>query len=74
MPKDKMVIGLATYGRSFTLDSVSNSGLAAPTNSPGKAGKFTRTVGFLAYYEVVKHLDSVVIMNYRKSPPSHVEY
>jgi len=57
-PKDKLVIGLITYGRSFTLANPNNNGTGAPTSGPGTAGTFTRTGGFLAYYEICKMIDS----------------
>ncbi|CAG2180578.1 unnamed protein product, partial [Oppiella nova] len=51
-PKDKIVVGLATYGRSFTLTNPSNNGMNAPTSGGGKAGEFSRESGFLAFYEI----------------------
>ena len=51
MPKNKMVIGFATYGRSFTLTSDS-SGVGAPATT-GPAGPYTNQAGFMAYYEVI---------------------
>jgi len=56
-PKHKINIGLATYGRSFTLTS-SSTGLGAPAKGAGPAGKYTREGGFLAYYEVCHKLQS----------------
>lgn len=51
-PKSKLVIGLATYGRSFTLSNTAQHGMNAPTSGGGKAGEFTREAGFLAFYEI----------------------
>ena len=51
-PKEKLVIGMATYGRTFTLAAGNNVGIGAPAVGAGTAGKFTRERGFLAYYEV----------------------
>lgn len=51
-PKSKLVVGLATYGRSFTLSSLTQHGMNAPTSGGGKAGEFTRESGFLAFYEI----------------------
>ena len=51
-PRDKLVIGLATYGRSFTLESATDHGVKAPARGGGPAGMFTRESGFLSYYEV----------------------
>ncbi|GFT87735.1 chitotriosidase-1, partial [Nephila pilipes] len=50
-PKEKIVVGLATYGRSFTLASPDKNGMNEPTRGGGKAGTFTREEGFLSYYE-----------------------
>jgi len=49
-PKNKIVIGLALYGRSFTL-SGSASGVGAPA-AIGASGTYTREAGYLAYYEI----------------------
>lgn len=49
---NKLVLGMATYGRSFTLVSGSNNGVGAPARGPGNAGTYTREAGFLAYYEI----------------------
>ncbi|UXI16054.1 hypothetical protein NH340_JMT01997 [Sarcoptes scabiei] len=57
-PKEKIIVGLATYGRSFTLTSSSNNGFNAPTSGGGKAGEFTRESGFLAFYEICEMLKS----------------
>lgn len=54
MPKSKIVIGIPTYGKSFTLDNAFNNGVGAPTTGAGTAGTFTREAGALSYYEVAK--------------------
>lgn len=51
-PKEKIIVGLATYGRSFTLNSPDKNGMNVPTRAGGKAGVYTREEGFLSYYEV----------------------
>ncbi|CAG2111636.1 unnamed protein product [Medioppia subpectinata] len=51
-PKEKIVVGLATYGRSFTLTNPSDNGMNAATSGGGKAGEFSREAGFLAFYEI----------------------
>ncbi|XP_076458549.1 chitinase-3-like protein 1 [Babylonia areolata] len=53
---EKIVVGMALYGRSFTLSSPSQSGLGAPTRQAGNAGPSTQERGFLAYYEVCQML------------------
>lgn len=57
-PKDKIVVGTATYGRTFTLSRTDNHGFNAPTSGGGEAGEFTRESGFLAFYEVCDLLKS----------------
>jgi len=52
MPPSKIALGIATYGRTFTLANTSNIGLGAPDNGPGLAGRYTRAQGFLSYYEI----------------------
>jgi chitinase len=51
-PKDKLVIGMPTYGRTFTLSNTANFKVNAPASGGGKAGDYTKEGGFLAYYEV----------------------
>ena len=52
-------MGLATYGRSYTLKNTGNTGLGAPASGTGNMGTYTGEKGFLAYYEVcsncIKH-------------------
>ena len=52
MPKNKIALGLAIYGRCFTLDSMNEHGMLAPAHKPGKPGPFTRVPGSLGYNEV----------------------
>ncbi len=52
MPKEKISMGLATYGRTYTLANNSNTEIGAPSSGPGQPGKYTRESGFLSYYEV----------------------
>ena len=51
-PRKKVVIGIPTYGRSFTLVDGKNHELGAPASGAGAQGQYTSTPGFLAYYEV----------------------
>ncbi|KAH9512995.1 hypothetical protein Btru_035548 [Bulinus truncatus] len=51
-PKDKLNVGISTYGRSFMLDSLSSTGIRAPASHPGDAGTYTAEKGFVSYYEV----------------------
>jgi chitinase len=55
-PKEKIVVGLATYGRTFQLTSAANYGFNAASSGGGKAGEFTKEAGFLAFYEICQLL------------------
>lgn len=55
-PKEKLVIGMPTYGRSFTLSDSSQYIVNSPAKDGGKAGEYTREAGFLSYYEVCEML------------------
>jgi len=51
-PSSKLILGMGTYGRSFTLTNAGNNGVGAPARGPGNAGTYTREAGFLSYYEI----------------------
>ncbi|XP_038676383.1 acidic mammalian chitinase-like [Scyliorhinus canicula] len=59
-PSEKLVVGFATYGRSFTL-STSQTGVGAPVSGAGQAGQLTREAGFWAYYEICTFLKIATI-------------
>lgn len=48
----KLILGMGTYGRSFTLNSASNNGLKAPAENPGNGGAYTNEPGMVGYNEV----------------------
>nr|CAH7760476.1 unnamed protein product [Callosobruchus chinensis] len=54
--RSKLNLGLAFYGRSFTLNNPSNNGLGAPASGPGLPGRYSGESGMLTYYEIVEHL------------------
>ena len=51
---DKIILGLAAYGHSFTFKNTTNRGkkLGMPTKVNGFSGKYTKLNGFLAYFEI----------------------
>lgn len=61
MPAEKVVMGIPTYGRSFTLASAETA-VGAPASGPGAAGPITESSGFLAYYEICQFLQGAKIM------------
>jgi len=58
LPANKLVMGLGTYGRGFTLVDKSKTGMGAPAKGACAAGQYTREKGFISYYEICKHLKS----------------
>ena len=50
-PPDKLVLGMGSYGRTFSLSSTDTS-IGAPAKGGGSAGQYTREAGFWSYYEV----------------------
>merc|ERR1719374_475918 len=56
LPANKLVMGLGTYGRGFTLVDKSKTGMGAPAKGACAAGRYTREKGFISYYEICQHL------------------
>ena len=59
--KDKIVIGMPTYGRSFSLAAppiAPTNGYRQPFTTAGPAGAATGVPGVLAYYEILAKLAS----------------
>ncbi|XP_033169246.1 mucin-5AC isoform X1 [Drosophila mauritiana] len=54
--RDKLVLGIPTYGRSYTLINEESTELGAPAEGPGEQGDATREKGYLAYYEICQTL------------------
>jgi len=61
-PADKLVLGLAMYGRTFTLKTKKQTGINAPATEAGNSGPFTQAAGFLAYFEVCKLMKEKVLI------------
>lgn len=62
--RSKLVMGLPTYGRTFTLTDANNYGYNASSSGPGTAGQYTREAGFLAYYEICTMIGRGQIVNH----------
>ncbi|HAX87078.1 MAG TPA: chitinase [Cyanobacteria bacterium UBA11370] len=61
IPKDKILLGMPTYGRTFKVTSPltdTDNGPGKPYSGAGSPGQGTRTPGFLAYYEILEGLSS----------------
>lgn len=50
--RSKLVLGIPTYGRSYTLFNPEAYNFGSPADGPGEMGEATREDGYLAYYEV----------------------
>ncbi|XP_050350766.1 mucin-2 [Nymphalis io] len=53
---DKLVLGIPTYGRSYTLFNADAVEIGSPADGPGEQGDATREKGYLAYYEICEAL------------------
>ena len=53
-PKRKLLLRVATFGRSFTLSDPASHGVGSFSRSPGLAGEYTNEAGLLSYYEVTR--------------------
>lgn len=51
-PRNKLVLGVALYGRTFLLGDAASTGIGAPAHSTAFAGPYTREDGMLGYNEV----------------------
>jgi len=52
VPKNQMVVGLASYGRTQKL-TTDQTNLGDPTSGPGWEGAYTLEAGFLSYFEIL---------------------
>ncbi|CAO1341927.1 unnamed protein product [Diamesa tonsa] len=51
-PRDKIIVGIPTYGKSFTLANSSDNGINAAVTGGGRAGPHTAEAGMLGYNEI----------------------
>ncbi|XP_054836397.1 chitotriosidase-1-like [Eublepharis macularius] len=51
VPNEKIMMGIPTYGRTFTLSS-RQTGVGAPVSGTGTPGPFTKEHGIMSYYEI----------------------
>ncbi|KFO24386.1 Chitinase-3-like protein 1, partial [Fukomys damarensis] len=69
-PASKLLMGIPTFGKSYTLAS-SENGVGAPISGPGLAGQFTKEEGTLAYYEICDFLNGAIV---QRIPSQKVPY
>ncbi|UYV73398.1 Cht9, partial [Cordylochernes scorpioides] len=57
-PASKIIMGMGTYGRSFTLEDANKNGLGEKVQGKGKSGPMTKEEGMLGYNEICKFVKS----------------
>ncbi|XP_040007634.1 acidic mammalian chitinase-like [Xiphias gladius] len=57
---EKLILGFAAYGRTFTLSSLSSE-VGAPISNVGHAGLYTEEAGLWSYYEVCLYLEGKTV-------------
>ena len=62
LEKEKIILGMPFYGQSFKLANENENGLNAKAFGGASGGEFTKSEGFLSYYEVI--LDKGAFYNY----------
>lgn len=56
VPRNKLIVGTATYGKSFKLSTPSRNQPGDAAYAVGTAGPYTREAGLLSYYEICQKL------------------
>ncbi|KAL1475640.1 hypothetical protein MTO96_037147, partial [Rhipicephalus appendiculatus] len=56
--KEKLLVGIPTYGRTFTLGDNNLTDIGAPSIAGGKPGNYTGETGFLSFFEICDLLRS----------------
>jgi len=54
--RHKLVLGIPTYGRSYTLANPDAHAISSPATAPGEKGSGTKEAGYLAYYEICEKI------------------
>ena len=70
-PKEKLIVGIPTYGMSFTLEDPTNHDMKAAATGGGKRGKYTQEEGTLAYCEVWYILVDIISISVVEQFVSH---
>uniref|UniRef100_T1JDU4 chitinase n=1 Tax=Strigamia maritima TaxID=126957 RepID=T1JDU4_STRMM len=54
VPAFKIIVGIPTYGRGYTLEDGVDGTLGTPVKGPGDKGPATKESGYMAYYEICR--------------------
>lgn len=60
--KENLVIGLPTYGRTFTLANANMTDIEAPALRGGQPGQYTKESGFLSFFEICELLKNAATL------------
>lgn len=55
-PPHKLILGIPTYARTFTLPGSASPNIGLAIKGAGQAGRFTREAGFISFYEICSKL------------------
>ncbi|CAL1547452.1 unnamed protein product [Lymnaea stagnalis] len=56
IPREKIIVGLATYGLGWKLVDESKTGVRAPADGGNTKGKYSEESGILSHYEICEHI------------------
>ncbi|XP_011307753.1 acidic mammalian chitinase isoform X1 [Fopius arisanus] len=57
-PKEKLIVGMTAYGKSWTLSDPNSHGVGANATGVGQPGLYTKKPGTLAYYELCEQINA----------------
>ncbi|XP_055531988.1 acidic mammalian chitinase-like [Wyeomyia smithii] len=57
-PANKLNLGMALYGRTFTLKDTKQTTVGAPVSGAGTAGPYTQEAGYLGYNEICEKIQA----------------
>lgn len=74
-PPEKLILGVGTYGITFTLENANNHGYGASVTGPGAPGPYTAEAGIISYHEILARLSTgtwtVVKNQFNQVPYAH---
>ncbi|KAI8787664.1 acidic mammalian chitinase [Biomphalaria glabrata] len=56
VPREKIIVGLATYGLGWKLVDETKTGVRAPADGGNTKGKYSEESGILSHYEICEHI------------------